>query len=193
MARFARLLKPVCALLVALPALSAAQSSDPRPASAPMPSLRDGAHDFDFEFGVRKVHIARRLHPLTGSNEWVEYDGISTVRKVWDGKANLGELEVKGPAGEIEGISLRLYDPASRQWKVSWANARDGALTPPMIGGFDGNGRGEFYNEDTLGGRQIFARFIFTGTNRKNFRIEQAFSGDAGKTWEVNWIADFTP
>src|SRR5262245_10304664 len=47
---------------------------------------RDGQHDFDFEFGAWKAHIRRLLRPLTGSKDWVDYDGISIVRKVWDGR-----------------------------------------------------------------------------------------------------------
>lgn len=162
-----------------------------RPAPGLMPALRDGRHDFDFEFGTWRAHIARRLRPLTGSTDWAEYDGVSTVRQVWGGKANLGELRVVGAAGEIEGLSLRLYDPATHEWRITWVNSRDGAITTPMVGGFDGRGRGEFYAEDRLNGRQIFARFVFTGTTGGPFRIEQAYSGDAGRTWEVNWIADF--
>src|ERR1039457_685065 len=69
---------------------------------------RDSQHDFDFEIGTWKTHLSRRLHPLTGSTTWVEYEGTSVVRKVWDGRANLVELEVGGPAGHIEGLSLRL-------------------------------------------------------------------------------------
>lgn len=183
------------ALLPALLTLTSidamAQDGGARPPAAAMPVLRDGSHDFDFEFGTWKAHVARRLRPLTGSTEWVEFDGVSTVREVWGGKANLGELDVRGPGGSILGLSLRLYNPDTHEWKISWSNSRDGALTPPMIGTFDGRGRGEFYNADTLGDRQILARFIFTGTLGKRFRIEQAFSGDAGRTWEVNWIADF--
>jgi hypothetical protein len=183
----------VAGVIAVQPVPTLAQSPAPagRPAGQAMPVLRDGAHDFDFEFGAWTAHISRRLRPLTGSTEWVEYDGLSTVRKVWDGNANLGELNVSGPGGKIQGLSLRLYDPASRQWKISWANARDGAITPAMIGGFDAKGRGEFYNQDVLGDRQIFVRFIFSPVVDKSFRIEQSFSGDAGKTWEVNWISDF--
>jgi len=167
-------------------------SAAARPPAAAMPTLRDGSRDFDFELGTWKAHVARRLRPLTGSTEWVEFDGVSSVRAVWGGKANLGELDVRGPSGSILGLSLRLYNPDSHEWKISWANSRDGALTVPMVGAFDGRGGGEFYSADTLGDRQILARFIFTGTLGKAFRIEQAFSGDAGRTWEVNWIADFT-
>ncbi|MGH6615795.1 hypothetical protein [Sphingomonas sp.] len=183
----------VAGVIAVQPVPVPAQSPTPagRPAGQAMPMLRDGARDFDFEFGAWTAHISRRLRPLTGSSEWVEYDGLSTVRKVWDGNANLGELNVSGPGGKIQGLSLRLYDPASRQWKISWANARDGAITPAMIGGFDASGHGEFYNQDALGDRQIFVRFIFSPVVDKSFRIEQSFSGDGGKTWEVNWISDF--
>src|SRR5713226_4092274 len=80
------------------------------------PEERDGQHDFDFEIGTWKTHLSRRLHPLTGSNTWVKYEGTSVVRKVWNGRANLLELEVDDPAGHLEGLSLRLYNPESHQW-----------------------------------------------------------------------------
>jgi hypothetical protein len=151
----------------------------------------DGQRDFDFEFGEWKAKLRRRLRPLTGSTTWVEYQGTSVVRRVWDGKANLGELDVSGTAGRIVGLSLRLYDPEARQWRISWANSADGQLGPPMIGGFQ-NGRGEFYNQELFNGRAIFVRFIFSDIRPDSFRLEQAFSDDGGKTWEPNWISEFT-
>ncbi len=63
------------------------------------PTPRDGQHDFDFEIGTWKTHLKRLLHPLSGSDEWTEYDSVTTVRKVWDGRANLVELTADGPAG----------------------------------------------------------------------------------------------
>jgi hypothetical protein len=127
---------------------------------------------------------------LTGSNDWVEYDGPSVVRKVWDGKANLGEIDLAGPAGRIQGLSLRLYNPQTHQWNISWANTTDGTLGTPMAGSFK-NGRGEFFNQETLNGRAIYVRFIFSDISTASFRLEQAFSDDGGKTWEANWIATF--
>ena len=153
--------------------------------------LRDGQHDFDFEFGAWKAHISRRLKPLTGSTTWVEYDGTSVVRKVWNGKANLGELEVSGPAGRIEGLSLRTDNPESRQWNISWVNSAVGTTGPPMIGEFK-NGRGEFFNQESFNGRAVYVRFIFSDITKNSFRFEQAFSDDGGKTWEPNWIATFS-
>jgi len=159
--------------------------------STPEVQGKDPQRDFDFEFGAWKTHLSRRLRPLTGSNNWIEYEGTSVVRPVWDGRANLGELKVTGASGTIEGLSLRLYNPQTRQWKISWANRNDGALGAPMVGGFK-DGRGEFFDQEDFNGRAIFVRFIFSDITENSFRLEQAFSDDGGKTWEANWIAIFT-
>jgi hypothetical protein len=82
---------------------------------------RDGQHDFDFQFGTWKTHLRRLLRPLTGSTTWVEYNGTTVVRKVWNGRANLVELVVDGPAGHFEGLNLRLYDPKSQQWSLNFS------------------------------------------------------------------------
>lgn len=178
----------LCSLLIGQPVLAFAQSD----AAAPRPNLhrRDGQHDFDFEFGAWTVQLSRLQQPLTGSTTWVDYEGTSIVRQVWDGRANLGELEVDG-TGHIQGLSLRLYNPESQEWRISWANSRDGTLGPPMIGGFR-NGRGEFFGQESFNGRAIYVRFIFSDITPTSFRFEQAFSDDGGKTWEPNWIATFT-
>ena len=179
---------------VALAAIGLAAASPASPVAA-QPALaaasHDGRHDFDFELGDWKCHLSRRLHPLTGSNTWVEYDGTSVLRPLWKGAANIGELELDGPAGHIEGMSLRIYNPQTHQWSVSYASSAQGALGLPMFGGFK-NGRGEFYAQDTLNDRMIFVRFIFSGITAHSFQLEQAFSDDGGKTWEANWIAKFT-
>ena len=177
-------------LLVLLNPASAFCRSDanPAPINAAAPAAHDGRRDFDWEIGTWKTQLKRRLHPLAGSNEWVEYTGTTTVRKVWDGDANMVELDVKGAAGHIEGLSLRLYNPESHQWSLNFANRAVGALVSPTIGEFS-NGRGEFYNSDTLNGRSILVRFIMSDINHDSARFEQSFSADGGRTWESNWIA----
>jgi len=152
----------------------------------------DHQHDFDFEFGAWHTHLRRLVSPLSGSTAWVELDGLSTVRKVWDGNANLGEFAASNAASHIQGLSLRTFNPATQQWNIYWANRKDGAVTTaPMVGRFD-NGRGKFYGNDTFAGKPIRVRFIFTERTAQAFQLEQSFSADAGKTWEANWIADFT-
>lgn len=148
----------------------------------------DGQNDFDFEIGTWKTSLKRLVKPLTGSTTWVEYEGTTVVRKVWNGRANLVELDVKGSAGRIEALSLRLYNPESRQWSLNFANVKGGVMTTPTIGEFK-NGRGEFYSQEDFNGRAILVRFVISDITLNSCRFEQAFSNDGGKTWEVNWIA----
>jgi hypothetical protein len=152
---------------------------------------RDGQHDFDFEVGSWKIHLKRRLHPLTGSNTWVDFDGTSVTRKLWGGRADIEEFETDGAGGHIEGLTLRTYNPQSHQWSLYWANSKDGLIVPAQVGEFK-NGRGEFYGQDTLNGKLIYIRFIWSKTDSSMPHFEQSFSDDGGKTWEVNWITDQT-
>jgi hypothetical protein len=182
---------PFVLLMITVPVPGAAQTN-PAPATPVQISDRqDGRHDFDFEFGEWAIKLSRLLNPLTGSTTWAEYEGRSVVRQVWGGDANLGELHVEGPTGRIRGLSLRLYNPESREWRISWANSNDGILGPAMIGGFH-DGVGEFYNQEIFNGRAIYVRFIFSDISPTTFRLEQAFSADGGKSWEANWIARFS-
>jgi hypothetical protein len=181
--------------VITMPLAMGRQETDKKP-SAPAVSSpsqqtlieHDGQHDFDFEIGTWKTQLWRLVDPLTASTKWVEYEGTSIVRKIWNGRANLVELEVDGPTGHIEGLNLRLYNPQSRQWSLNFANSRGGTLSPPTIGEFK-NGRGEFFSQETLNGRAILVRFVISDITTDSCRFEQAFSDDGGKTWEVNWIA----
>lgn len=180
----------VYALLVMLcPLPGLTQSEAERAANPPQATAeRDGQHDFDFEIGTWRTDLRRLQDPLSGSSTWVEYTGTSVVREIMGGRANLVELDVEGPAGRIEGLSLRLYNPETRQWSLNFASLRNGTLTPPVIGAFE-DGRGVFYGHELLDGRPIFVRFVISDVTADSARFEQAFSADGGKTWEVNWIA----
>ena len=179
------------ALLMMACSLSASAQTGASIPATPPSAGRDGQHDFDFELGSWKIHLKRRLHPLTGSNTWVEFDGTSVTRKVWDGRSQIEEFEVDSPTGHIEGLTLRTYNPQTHQWSLYWANSKDGTIVPPQIGKFN-NDTGEFYAQDTLNGKMIFVRFIWSNVNSDKPHFEQAFSEDGGKTWEVNWITDQT-
>jgi len=173
-------------LYFVLQPLHAQQHSD-----AAKPAEHDGQHDFDFEIGRWKTHLSRLQHPLTGSRAWVEYEGTTVVRKIWNGRANLVELEVAGTAGHIEGLSLRLYNPTARQWSLNFGSSSGGILTQPTVGEFK-NGRGEFYDQEKFNDRTILVRFVISDVTPNSCHFEQAFSDDGGRTWEVNWIATDT-
>lgn len=184
----------LCGLVVIfqpIPGL-AQQNSDASKASVqPASAERDGQHDFDPLIGSWKYHLKRRVNPLTGSNTWVEFDGTGICYKIWDGRAELDTIEVDGPNGHIEGLTLRTYNPQSHQWRLYWANSKTGIIDPPQVGEFK-DGRGEFYAQDTINGKTILIRFVWTNMTTSTPHFEQSFSDDGGKTWEVNWITDQT-
>jgi hypothetical protein len=153
---------------------------------------RDGQHDFDFSIGNWKTHIRRRLHPLTGSDTWVEFEGTSIVRKIWNGRASLGETEADSSTGHIEALSLRLYNPEAHQWNLSYANSASGTLGIPATVGEFKNGRGEFFDSEPFNGRNILVRQVWSDITANSCHFEQSFSEDGGRTWEVNWIATDT-
>jgi hypothetical protein len=179
-------------MLLPIP-VSAQQQRPSAPATGThrTPVERDGQHDFDFHIGTWKTHVSRLLHPLSGSTAWAQYDGTTVVRKVWNGRANLVELEVDGPQGHLELLSLRLYNPDSHQWSLNVGSSQAGTLSVPTIGQFK-NGRGEFFDQEMLNGRAILVRFVISDVTPDTCHFEQAFSNDGGKTWEVNWIATDT-
>ena len=140
----------------------AQQNSDASAISVQRGSMeRDGQHDFDFEIGNWTTHLRRLAYPLTGSTTWVEFDGTTVVRRVWNGRANLVELEIDGSSGHLEGLTLRLYDPQSHQWSLYWATSRGGTIGLPTIGEFK-NGRGEFFDQETVNGRAVQVRFLMS-------------------------------
>jgi len=193
-ANHARRRLTAAALAAALVLPVSALNADAGPAPAP----EDAQHGFDFDIGTWKTHSTRLLHPLAGSKEWVEMNGVTVVRPVWGGKGNLAELEADGPKGHLSLISLRLYDPTAHQWHLNFATSGVGILniagdaqSVPMIGRFE-QGRGEFYDQESFNGRTIWVRFRIQPLSPTTARSEQAFSDDNGKTWETNWLNDYT-
>jgi hypothetical protein len=152
---------------------------------------RDGQHDFDFNTGTWKLHNRRLRNPLTGSNNWIEFDGTSVAQKVWDGRANMDADEFNDPAGRIQGLTLRLYDPNTHLWSIYFANSRRGSLgLPPTVGGFVSDRRGEFYDYEIYNAKAVLVRYLYLVDSPDSYRWEQAFSPDGGKTWETNWTID---
>ena len=152
----------------------------------------DGLGGFDFLIGTWKSRQKRLKSVLSGSDDWEEFEGRQTVQKILGGRANMDEFTLHLPSGPRFGFTLRLYDPKTRVWSIYGLSSSDPTvMSVPTIGGFK-NGRGEFFDYEVFQGRAIFVRFTWTHSGTESCHWEQAFSIDAGKTWEVNWIADFT-
>lgn len=150
----------------------------------------DGAHDFDWELGTWTTQVRVRA-PLSTADAWTEFRGTSVVRPLGQGRADVLELSVASGDRRIEGISLRLYNPITRQWSLNFANLKNGILTSPVFGGFK-DGKGAFYGQDTVDGRVVSVRFEITMISSTMARFEQAFSVDGGRSWIVNWVATDT-
>jgi len=168
-----------------------AQVAVAQPSAAP---AHDGLHDFDFVIGHWNVHLRKLLHPLTGSSEWIEYEGTSVMSKIWDGRANMEEFKVTSLDKRLhmDAQTLRLYDPDTRRWSIWLGDAAHGKLSgPPTVGGFT-DGRGEFYDAEDFNGRPILVRYLWTQPTPTTARMEQSFSPDWGRTWEVNWICELS-
>lgn len=175
----------------AAPAASAAAAKTSAPQGA---AARDGQRDFDFLIGTWKTHLKRLVNPLTGSTTWVEFEGTQVTKSEWGGRAVTDEFSVHNPATNthIDGLTVRLYNPESRQWSIYWANAKNGSFSlPPTVGRFT-NGRGEFYDQEEFQGRTIQVRFVWSDITPTSAKFEQSFSEDGGKTWETNWISTIT-
>jgi hypothetical protein len=176
------------AVIMLLPCLQAGAEPSQR---APQ---RDGAHDFDFLIGDWKAHVKRLPDRLVGSTHWIEYDGTSRHKKLLDSNANFEEFDVENSAQglRIKAQTLRLYNPDSHQWSIYLLDVDKGTLPmPPMVGEFTGH-RGEFYDQEEYKGRAVLVRYVWSDISPKSARMEQSFSADGGKTWEVNWICELS-
>ena len=183
----------LCSLAAALATVqSFAQQNSAASTTTVQNTDRDGQHDFDPLIGAWKFHVKKLMHPLSGSTTWVEFDGTGVCYKIWDGRSQLDTIELDSPdAGHLEGLTLRLYNPQSHQWRLYWSNSKISVLDPPQIGEFK-NGRGEFFAQDTINGKVVLIRYAWTNMTTGTPHFEQSFSADGGKTWEVNFIADQT-
>lgn len=148
------------------------------------------AHGFDYQFGSWNVNVSRLTHAPSGAVKWVTYRGTHTVTPFWNGRANIGVLEVRGAAGSIEGMQLRLFDPATQQWHLSFASGSDGELQSPSSGSFRGD-VGEFRSTEIVGGRRAIVRSISQRRSATTYRDTISRSFDNGRTWTTVWIARY--
>ena len=156
----------------------------------PTAKAHDGQHDFDFNSGVWHTHIKRTLDPFASGSESVELNGTVTVRKVWDGKAELEEIEADGPKGHWQGLTLFLYNPSAHQWSQSFANSKVGTLSS-NIGEFR-DGRVVLIGQDTVNDKTILVKAMWSDIKADSHQYEESYSNDGGTTWVRSFIANLT-
>jgi hypothetical protein len=178
----------IVAMIAIAALLPPAFASQDTPKPLDRPDMR-GLHDFDFLVGDWRVHSRKLKEPLSGRQEWIEFEGTISSRKLMEGRANVDDTVFNMPGGIYRGVAPRAYDPKTGQWAIWWIDGRNpfGNLDPPVKGRFV-HGVGTFYADDTLRGKPIKVRFIWSGISRNAAHWEQAYSSDGGKTWETNWV-----
>ncbi|MFC4763621.1 hypothetical protein [Dyella koreensis] len=176
-----------CLLAAPTPAMPAADA-----VAKPAPAV-DHVHDFDGFFGAWHSKQRRLKERLAGSKEWVEFEGTQVVRPLLDGRGNMTENVFTMPDGTVHrGVTLRAFDPVSKQWSIWWLDGNDPTkIDVPVVGRFE-NGIGTFYSDDSFNGKPIKVRFQWSHITPTTLQWEQAYSADGGKTWETNWIAYFS-
>lgn len=184
------------ALTLAVPAAAQTAPTDVAPNIAPPAAFmqRDGAHDFDFLIGNWRAHVWRLPDRLVGSNRWIEYRGKSNHKKLLDTNANFEDFEVESvdKTLHIKAQTLRVYNPVSHQWSIYSLDLGKGqVLMPPEVGQFNGD-RGEFFDQEDYKGRAIVVRYVWLNLSSQHARMEQSFSVDGGKSWEVNWVCELS-
>lgn len=161
------------------------------PANTAAPAA--GLHDFDFLVGRWKVHHRQRKMPLSGRDEWTEFEGTLACQTYMDGAANVDDNVLDKPSQPFRAVTLRSFDPKAGVWSIWWLDSRapQAALDPPVRGHFE-QGVGRFYSDDSFNGKPVRVRFEWSAITHSTAHWEQAYSTDGGKSWEVNWVMDFT-
>ena len=155
-------------------------------------AARASKHDWDFLFGRWKVRHRYLQGRLRGSNEWIGFDSECEAMPLLLGLGNIDRNTFVRDGQTIEGMTLRLFDPSTGEWSIHWADsAHPGSLIPPMSGRFTGD-TGEFFGDEFVDGRRVLCRFVWTRAPADSPRWEQSFSDDGGRTWETNWIMEFS-
>ena len=181
-------------LCLAAPGQLAAQShQDSGPGMNQTDSAVPGLHDFDFLVGQWQAHHRKLKQRLANNHEWIEFEGTLLNQPLMGSYSNVDDTVLSVPGAPYRGVALRSFDPKTQQWSIWWLDSRTPSepLDPPMIGGFH-NGVGTFYGDDTVKGKRVRARFIWSNITPTSCHWEQADSPDEGKTWETNWVQDIT-
>src|SRR5262245_32255059 len=147
--------------------------------------VTDGRHDFDFLHGRWRLRNERLRARLAGSDDWEVFAATQECRPVLGGLGNVDDFRTAWADG-FEGMTLRLFQPATREWSLYWASNRDGVLEPPVTGRFV-DGVGTFLGRGEHADRPVLVRFIWDRISANAAHWQQAFSVDDGATWETNW------
>jgi len=154
-------------------------------------SANSSQNDFDFLVGKWKMYNRRLNKRLENGKDWTEFVSWDENSMILSGTANMdtySTTQMPGMEGKkFEGVTLRLFDPKTKLWRLYWVASNVGVLDPPVVGSFENN-IGHFFTRDTFNGKKIIMMFRWDARDKNNPVWGQAFSADNGNTWEWNWF-----
>ena len=154
--------------------------------------ISSGPADFDFVVGSWNVSHRKLKERLANCIDWVEFSGTSDTSKVLGGYGNVEDNVLELPEGTYRAVALRSFNPIKKAWAIWWLDGRaPWSIDTPVIGAFS-KGVGLFYADEVFNGMPVSIRFTWTKVTKDVLRWEQAFSSDAGNTWETNWTMSFS-
>ncbi len=158
-----------------------------------LPADPAAPNDFDFIIGDWRVRHRRLNARLSGCTDWTEFEGLSSTRHILGGFGNLEDNLLHFPEGSFRAAAMRSYCATTQTWSIWWLDGlKPTRLDVPVVGKF-AHRTGVFFADDVLDGQAIKVRFTWTATAGQNPRWDQAFSNDAGASWETNWTMEFVP
>lgn len=143
----------------------------------------------DFAFIAGEWKISHRRLPA-GATGWDAFEGEATCWTILDGVGSVEELRI--PARNFSGLGLRLIDAERDVWIDHWVNAKSGVVVPPGQSGTFADNVGTFYADEFDGAVPIKVRGIWDRITPLSHRWSQAISRDDGRTWQDNWLMDWT-
>lgn len=164
--------------------VSGAPNFDPMP---PLPTTPTPGRPGDFDWLTGEWRIRNRS---IVNGAWIEYEGEATVHAILAGVCSVEELRI--PSRNFSGMGLRLLDVENRIWSDHWVNARSGVVTVPGQTGSFENGAGIFVSEETVEGVNWKYAGVWDQITPTSCRWRQASTQDGGRTWDQNWIMNWT-
>jgi hypothetical protein len=148
--------------------------------------------DFDFIIGQWQVKNRKLKERLCQCDEWIEFDGTFESRFILNGLGNMDEMKVKNDDMDFCGLSIRIYNPLSREWTIYWADNHhpEQGVKPQVTGRFK-NKVGTFYGEEMYNNKLISMRFIWESISADHASWSQAYLDGTNESWEINWTMDF--
>jgi hypothetical protein len=177
----------IAATAMTIAGLTVSASEIAQTAKTQSPGLRDGAHDFDFASGTWRTHIQSLVKTANGSQGWASMEGTKVSRPLGRGHAQWEEIEAVGSSGRLKGATLVIYNAEAHQWSQIFVSA-DGIMGTPLVGEFK-NGVGQLIASESLNGRVVLARAIWSQITGTTYKYEAATSSDGGRTWETHFVA----